>query len=419
MSVFLALSLRSSLDDAMNDTLATRQREVGALVGRGGTLARPTEPDEGIAQLLRRDGSVTATTFVRRPLLTADELRDALARPVQVERRSVPELGTSLRLLAGPVNAPMGTVVLVVGGSLGDRDDALNDFLRRLLVAAPLVLLLVSAGGYLVAAAALRPVERMRAEADAITGVELGRRLTVPPADDEIARLGRTLNVMLGRLDEAVERERRFVADASHELRTPLAALSVELDLALRRPREPGELAAALRSAAEECGRLTQLAESLLVLARVDAGQALQREEVPAAALLGRAAARVAGGVMITCPDDLALQVDAGLAELAVANLVTNAVTHGRAPVRIVATRHGAMAEIHVHDAGGVDPAFAGRAFERFARADAARGRGGFGLGLALVAAVARAHGGEARLDTGEAGGSDAWITLPAASPSR
>ena len=101
----------------------------------------------------------------------------------------------------------------------------------------------------LLAGAALRPVERMRREADAISVSQSGRRLPVPAANDEVARLGRTLNSLLGRLQDAADREKRLLDDASHELRTPLSILKAELDLTLSRKREPAELEAALRSA--------------------------------------------------------------------------------------------------------------------------------------------------------------------------
>src|SRR5712691_3776954 len=112
----------------------------------------------------------------------------------------------------------------------------------------------------------------MRRQAAEITAADTGRRLPVPPAEDEIRRLGETLNEMLDRLETALERERRFVADASHELRTPLAMLRTELELALRRERSGAELRAALASAFEETDRLARLAEDLLVLARADRG---------------------------------------------------------------------------------------------------------------------------------------------------
>src|SRR5207344_2115562 len=100
-----------------------------------------------------------------------------------------------------------------------------------------------------------------------------GQHLPVPPARDEIHRLGETLNEMIARLEVAFARERTFVADASHELRTPLAILKTELELALRRGRSEEKLRTALESAAEETDRLAQLAEDLLVIARSDRGR--------------------------------------------------------------------------------------------------------------------------------------------------
>ena len=241
-SVFLLVRLRASLDKAIDESLLTRARDVAALVESSGMLARPVDPDEEVAQVLRPDATIKNTTGLRRPLLTVDELRRAGVAQITVAQRYVEALDSPFRLIALPVRTDDGAVVLVVGASLRDRDKALDALIRQLLIVAPVVLLLVSLGGYVLATAALRPVESLRAEASAISGVELGRRLTLPPARDEISRLGETLNEMLERLDTAIERERRFVADASHELRMPLAVLRAELELALRRPRPAEEL---------------------------------------------------------------------------------------------------------------------------------------------------------------------------------
>ena len=133
----------------------------------------------------------------------------------------------------------------------------------------------------------------MRRHAAAITAGQTSERLPVPPADDEIGRLGRTLNEMLARLEVAFKRERAFVSDASHELRTPLAILRTELELALRGEHTREELEAALRSAAEESERLSRLAEDLLVIARSDQGRLPVRpEELEAGDLLARVAGR-------------------------------------------------------------------------------------------------------------------------------
>ena len=124
--------------------------------------------------------------------------------------------------------------MVVVGVSLGERSDALRQLAGLLLIGGAAALVLVSAAGYLAVAGALRPIESMRARASEISGGTPDERLPVPPARDEVARLGTTLNSMLGRLEAAFARERRFVADASHELRTPLGILKTELELALR-----------------------------------------------------------------------------------------------------------------------------------------------------------------------------------------
>ncbi len=136
----------------------------------------------------------------------------------------------------------------------------------------------------------------MRRQAAEIGDADAGQRLPVAGNGDEIARLGATLNAMLDRLEMAFDRERTFVADASHELRTPLAILKTELELALRAGRTPDELAAALRSAAEETDRLAQLAEDLLVIARSDRdGLPVRLAPVDVGALLGRVAERFTG----------------------------------------------------------------------------------------------------------------------------
>ena len=146
-------------------------------------------------------------------------------------------------MLAAPVDVGGRTVVAVVGSSLGDRDEALGNLARLLLIGGPIALLLASLAGYWMAGAALRPVDAMRRRAAEISASEPGARLPVPEADDELRRLGETLNAMLGRLEEALERERRFVDDASHELRTPLALHKIELELALLHAAERGRAA--------------------------------------------------------------------------------------------------------------------------------------------------------------------------------
>jgi signal transduction histidine kinase len=223
---------------------------------------------------------------------------------------------------------------------------------------------------------------------------------------------------MLARLHEAFEHERRFVADASHELRTPLALLRTELDLALRRPRSHDELESALRSAAEETERLSRLADDLLLIARADRGSLpIRREDVAADDLLRDAATRFAsraselGRELHVEPSELHVEADPLRVGQALVNLVDNALTHGSGAVELSAERRDAFVEIHVRDEGaGFPEAFRARAFDRFSRADEARGRGGSGLGLSIVELVARAHGGSAGVGERAGGGADVWL---------
>jgi two-component system, OmpR family, sensor kinase len=253
-----------------------------------------------------------------------------------------------------------------------------------------------------------------------VSAIEPGRRLTLSPARDEIRKLGETLNRMLDRLEAALERERRFVADASHELRTPLTMLRTELELALRRSRSPEELEQALRSASEETERLTQLAEDLLVLARSENGELPVRLEPHAASELFAGLrerfhrrASDAGRVIDTTADEgSTVLVDRLRAEQALGNLVDNALRYGSGRILLEARRTGANIELHVRDEGpGYPPDFIEQAFDPFSRGNEARTGAGAGLGLAIVDVIARAHGGTAHV-ANDGDGADAWITL-------
>jgi len=403
LGAFLYVRLERSLIDGIDETLELRAAQIKSSNELG------SAGDEGLAQLFDPLGRLLSSSpRGADPILIFAEVGRGLGRPYTLQRDGFRVLVTSMDKSA----------VLAVGISLEDTEDALSSLLAQLLIAGPVALLLASVGGYFLAAAALRPVEAMRREAEAVSGSEPGRRLTLPPANDELRRLGETLNRMLGRLETALERERRFVADASHELRTPLAMLRGELDLALRRERTPEELDRAVRSAAEETERLSRLAEDLLVLARADGGELpVRRERVAAGELIDaiaerfRPRAREIGREIETAADDgIVLHVDRLRAEQAVGNLVDNALRHGRGRILLEARRGGeATVELHVRDEGPGMPAdFAERAFEPFSRGDAARTGPGAGLGLAIVEVIARAHGGSAHVE-----GADAWIVLP------
>jgi len=351
------------------------------------------------------------------PLLTGSGLVRAATKPLFVSK-TVSGLKGTWRIRAIPVS---GGRIVIVGRSLDSRDESLDRLRHEFLFAAPLALLLATLAGYLLAGAALRPVEAMRRRAAAISASTPGTRLPVPQSNDEISRLAETLNEMLERLEAAFQHERRFVSDASHELRTPLALLRTELELALRRPRSREELEQALRSAAEETERLSQLAEDLLLIARSDQGSLpIRGKRISAQELLAEVADRFASRaaqlgrtVSVEYGEDATLDADPMRLEQAIGNLVDNALTHGRGPVRLSVVRHSERVELHVIDEGdGFTPEFAERAFDRFSRADDARGAGGTGLGLAIVELIASAHGGSAGVAQRDGGGADVWIAL-------
>ena len=231
VGAFVYLRFETELRRTVDSGLRSRAAEVSALRASGTMLAGARSPagddsDESFAVVLSRAGvRLDATPGAPVTRLTAAELRRAGTGPTFRDRAN----GEPARLLAAPGRS--GDELVVVGAALDDQREALAALLTFGGLGLAAALLLASAAGYWVAGLALRPVEAMRSEAEAITDSP-DRRLPVPPVDDEIGRLGATLNAMLARLEharaaeqEAVAKERRFVADASHELRTPLTIL--------------------------------------------------------------------------------------------------------------------------------------------------------------------------------------------------
>ncbi len=430
VGAFLYVRLGDSLDEQLNESLQTRADALSAVAEeRGGALSAGELAfgDDGeFGQVLRPDGSLVASapSVAPEPLISELEAGRARQGPLILELDTAPGLGGEpARLLVTSIDVPQGTLVLVVGGSLEDREEALDGLLTQLLVAGPLALLVSSLAGYALAAAALRPVEAMRRQATEISTERLERRLPLPRGRDEIRRLGETLNAMLGRLEAGLARERRFVADAGHELRTPLALLKTELELALRRPRPREELEETLRSAVEEADRLARLAEDLLVLAQLDEGRLpLRRSSLSVEDVLHsvaqRFAARASGegrGLEVVVAPDVTLVGDRLRLEQALGDLVDNALRHGAGEIRLEARRRGGDTELRVSDEGpGFPPDFLARAFDRFSRAEESRSDGGTGLGLAIVDAIARAHGGQAYVTGGRRGETLVTIRLPA-----
>jgi two-component system OmpR family sensor kinase len=418
LALLLHTRFSASLDQGIKRSLTTRADDLSSLVARAGqTLPDLPESGGAFAQIVNtRTGHVDdATPGHRRRLLTPAEGRDALGGEITIGRRE------GARLMARPI-AARPDEVLVVGVSLSERDRALTTLSDLLFIGGPVLLVLTCLAGYALAAGALAPVERMRARAERISGRGRGDRLPVPDARDELQRLGHTLNAMLSRLEDALGRERAFVADAGHELRTPLSILKLELELALAAGRSRDELVMGLRSAAEEVDRLATLAQDLLVISRADQGRLpVEKHDVEVHSILRTVADRFAGpargtgrAVRSECTNGLSVQADGPRLEQALTNMVSNALRYGDGTVVLRAREDNGNVELHVLDEGeGFAPEFLPRAFERFSRADPARSRGGAGLGLSIVQAIAEAHSGEAYAANREEGGADVWVSLP------
>ncbi|MEO8687635.1 MAG: ATP-binding protein [Solirubrobacteraceae bacterium] len=426
---FVHERLAANLDSSIAASLRARIADVTALAQQSDTglqearTLRPGRSEIGFAQLI----DVSDRVLDRTPGLSTQPLLDGAAlaaarRGGVVTREVVLATDEPVRVRAAQIRAQDQRLVVVVGQSLEARNQAVRDLSGVLLIGGPAALLLAALAGYALTAASLRPVEAMRRHAANLTATNLDGRLPPAGGNDELGRLGRTLNDMLERIQAAVTRERTFVSDASHELRSPLAMLRIELELVARDHPTGPALDQAVASAIEEAERLTQLTDDLLMLARSDDSQiVLEVARVSAAQTLVAAAERARRrhprmDETITVDPGQVSTIAADPSRLAQAldNMLDNAVSHASTHVVLAARDGGDHAELHVIDDGpGFPPAFLPHAWNRFTRADAAHTENGTGLGLAIVMATAELHGGRAYAENLEGGGADVWITLP------
>lgn len=393
LGVFVHARMSEALDERLRDTVAIEADRIATLPIRDQQTAVRALGGDVHAQALTPDGEVIASSrLVAGSLLetSADEVTagyrdgsvnvfddDAAARGERA-----PEVEPAVLLVR-----PTDEGYLVVATSREDAEEALAQLRDQLLVGGLLALAVAGLLGYAAAGVGLRPIERMRVRAASISDRSAGERLPLPAADDELHRLAVTLNAMLERLDQGLQRERRFVAEASHELRTPLALMLTEVELALARPRSPEELTAALRSVTDEVRRLIVLAEELLDRAAAGDSLPIEAHPVDLRGLATRVADRfraTAGDrtIGVSAPGPVEVRGDATRLDRALSNLVDNALRHGAGDITIEIRRHGAGALLTVSDEGAGFPA-----------EDVSRPRGA-GLGLTIVREIARAHGG-------------------------
>jgi heavy metal sensor kinase len=413
--------LQRSLDASMTSTARTlaagladeAEENHGALTPRGAAelLTEFRESDRGIV-LLRADGSELSAQ--------ATPQARALDRALLRTRRGFSNAGGA-RLLV----TPSATAVIAIAQSFGPQEATLAQLRRAMLITAPLALLVAALGGYVLARQSLAPVVRMSAKARAIGAANLSERIEAAEPRDELGELAATLNDLLARLDASFTAQRRFMADASHELRSPVAILQGELDVTLsREDRDAADYRESLEVMRRSVQRLTRIVRDLFLLARTDANEVpLNRAPLDLGELVAQTARahRTLGDVTTECGGDLLVDGDEDLLQRMLGNLIENAIRHTPpgGEVRVRCTRDGASARIEVRDRGaGVPEALREQIFERFVRADPARGAAdgsGAGLGLPIARWIAEAHGGKLRLESSGPEGSVFTATLPLA----
>jgi signal transduction histidine kinase len=332
-------------------------------------------------------------------------------------------VAASLERITRTVDTPTGQLTVIAAAPVDQVARSVDALRERLWIGLPAVVALVAAVAWVLVGRALRPVDAIRAEVDEITGSTMHRRVPEPPTNDEIGRLARTMNAMLGRLDVTATRQRQFVSDASHELRSPVAAIRTSLEVARRKP-DRTDWPTAVDTALAEEARLEALLDDLLLLAAQDENGATAIRPQPVnltglATTEARRPRRVPVEVVHWPADGQPLEIAAAGDELAhaVSNLVDNAARYAASVVRITLSCYEDNARIIVDDDGpGIPPADRERVFERFTRLDDSRARpqGGSGLGLAVVRAIIARHHGEIRIQDSPLGGARFIAEFPA-----
>lgn len=402
--VALVVVMRSTLLEQVADAAQARAAAVDP------TDPHPVADDDGFVQVLDAGGRVVAAT----PNVAGADAVDV--RPGDTARVDVVP---GEDMLAVAVRA--GDRTVVAGQSADDVAEATAVVARLLGLGLPVLLAVVAVTTWWTTGRALAPVEAVRAEVDEISAAELHRRVPGGRGDDEIARLARTMNRMLDRLEEAQTRQRQFVSDASHELRSPVASIRQHAEVALAHPGRTTVPALAATVLAEDL-RVQRLVEDLLVLARADEHLlrlAAHPVDLDDLVLEEAARLRAAGGVDVDTTGVAAARVsgDAAALRRVLRNLGDNAARHTSGVVALsVAARDGAVVLAVEDDGPGIAAGDRERVLRRFVRLDEARDRdaGGAGLGLAIVDELVRAHGGSVEVTSGATGGARVVVRLPA-----
>jgi signal transduction histidine kinase len=409
-SALLVNAQRDSLTSNIETAARLRARDIAATITDGtfpSVLAVP-RGDENLVQVVDQQGRVVAASANINGESRISTLQPGKGGYASKSFDHLAEGDGSFRVVARQVTTKAGVYTVYVAGSLEPVADSANSLVRLLLIGLPALLLLVGATTWVVVGRALRPVESIRAEVESIGAQDLHRRVPESGTPDEIGRLAHTMNAMLGRLEDATDRQRRFVADASHELRSPLTGIRAQLEVDLAHP-DAADWQTTEREVLVDAIRLQRLVDDLLALATTDASalDAASREPVDLDEIVlseaRRLRSRTTHDVDTTRVSGAQLTGNRDQLARAVRNLLDNAARHADSTVTAsLAESESAITFVVVDDGPGIPVEQQQRIFERFTRLDDARTRdnGGTGLGLAITREVVVAHGGTITVDS-------------------
>ena len=352
---------------------------------------------------------------------TADELADTDIDPGDDRGVTMTFDGEPHRVVAEQFVTADGVGVVLLGEPRDELDDSVTDLGRALRWVIPVALVTLTGLIWWLVGLALRPVESMRREVAGLGIRQLDHRVDVPRGGDEVTRLALTLNLMLSRLEVAVRRQQRFVADASHELRTPLARMRAEAEADALDPAADAERTR--QSELEELSALQGMVDDMLLLARADADMTgIRRVPVDLDDLVldEVRAVRATTTKTVDASAVSAAQVEGAGAELTrvVRNLLDNARRYADTTITVALVEDDNGATLTVDDDGpGIPDERRDEVFERFRRLDVSRHTvGGAGLGLSIVAEIVARHDGTVRIDDSPLGGARFVVWLPTSS---
>ncbi len=421
-AVALVTLQRRTLTDNLETTVDLRAQDIAGLLAQGAPLtsaASSADDDVDFVQVVSTDGVVVSSSPNVAGLPAMLDARLAPGESQASRHSDLPIDDDEFMVVARGVTTPDGDRTVYVGGNLEEVAESTESLVGLLQVGIPLLLVALAAGTWILVGRAFAPMEHIRREVAAMTGEDASHRVPEPRSRDEVARLARTMNDMLDRLEVAHDRQRRFVADASHELRSPLASLRAQLEVARTHP-DTADWPATSADLALEVERMQHLVDELLFLARSDQARApeLRPVDLDDIVLEEVRALSVRTGVRLDASAVSAGQVVGDPEQLrrAVRNLLDNAARHAHRTVRVALRETSGFVELTVTDDGpGIPPDARDRIFERFTRLEEGRptDRGGAGLGLAITRTIAHSHRGTVDLDPSHTPGARFVLRLP------